>query len=111
MSDTETCKHCGLQILTVVADPGRRRNTWVHADGEQRGKGTCALDPYGFIAGPVGDPCPHTCNAYRDYCGDCGVELTWETRHQFIVSASKPLVYLCPEHYAARSVGEENSQP
>lgn len=57
----DTCKHCGLRILTVVADPARQRGTWVHDEGEQRGKHRCALDPYGFDAAPERDPCSHAC--------------------------------------------------
>lgn len=45
------CKHCGLELAQDKY--GNRR----HAEGAQQGKARCALDPYGFLAEPVGTPC------------------------------------------------------
>lgn len=59
---TDKCKHCGLKI---VSDTGAQ-HTWRHLEGQQFGKATCALDPYGFTAGPEGEACPHVCRAVWD---------------------------------------------
>lgn len=57
------CKHCRLRLE-------ERGDTWVHAEGDQRGKHTCALDPYGFHAEPVGTLCSgnpaNPCNGFKD---------------------------------------------
>lgn len=45
------CKHCGL---TLRQDS---YGNWLHAEGDQQGKHTCAVEPYGFHAEPVGTPC------------------------------------------------------
>jgi len=49
------CKHCGVPITLN----GR---TWVHVEGYQAGKHTCALDPYGYGAAPIGVPCERPCS-------------------------------------------------
>lgn len=53
----EQCKHCGLAIGGA--------NGWVHLEGKQRLMHRCALDPYGFDAAPVGEPCSPMCNGYE----------------------------------------------
>lgn len=58
------CKHCGLGIEVTNKSP-----SWVHAEGEQQRKHTCAVEPYGFHAEPVGEPCgdhpANPCNGAR----------------------------------------------
>lgn len=49
----ETCKHCELRIEKRL----EKSLDWLHAEGVQAGKYTCAIDPYGFHAEPVGEPC------------------------------------------------------
>lgn len=54
------CKHnCGHRIV-------RRGHSWVHAEGPQIGKNRCAINPYGYNAAPIGEPCDRTCNGYRE---------------------------------------------
>lgn len=57
------CKHCHLGIRDVG-------NGYVHTEGPQQGKHTCALDPYGYHAEPVGTPCGtypvNPCNGARE---------------------------------------------
>lgn len=50
-----SCKHCGLQITL-------KGQSWVHVEGDQAGKHTCALDPYGYGAAPIGAPCERPCS-------------------------------------------------
>ena len=57
-----TCKHCGLPVARVS---GEGSPYYVHAEGPQRHKMTCALDPYGFNAEPVGADCERICNGSR----------------------------------------------
>lgn len=57
-----TCKHCGL-LLGGVSGEGSRY--YVHAEGPQRHKMTCAIDPYGFNGEPVGVDCERICNGSR----------------------------------------------
>lgn len=54
----ETCKHCGLGITDSA---GR----WVHSEGLQQRLRTCAIEPYGYEAAPVGEPCNFTCIGAR----------------------------------------------
>lgn len=49
----QTCKHCGLRIEKRPA----KSADWLHAEGAQQGKHTCALSPYGFHAEPMSAPC------------------------------------------------------
>jgi hypothetical protein len=58
------CKHCPDRIaLTPVS------SSYVHIEGDQAGKHTCAVNPYGFHAEPVGAPCgdhpANPCNGSR----------------------------------------------
>jgi hypothetical protein len=57
------CKHCGLRIDADKA--GNLR----HMEGDQRGKYTCGIEPYGFHAEPLGTPCgdhpANPCNGSR----------------------------------------------
>ncbi|UVF60295.1 hypothetical protein SEA_MURP_21 [Gordonia phage Murp] len=48
------CKHCGL---TMRGEPGH----WLHAEGKQRGKSRCAVEPYGFNAEASGEECQFIC--------------------------------------------------
>ena len=57
-----TCKHCGLTLGGVSGEGSRY---YVHAEGPQRWKMTCAIDPYGFNAEPVGAECERICNGSR----------------------------------------------
>ena len=63
----ERCKHCSLDI---ARDP-RRSNDYSHLEGDQQGKHTCAVEPYGFHAEPVGAPCgdhpANPCNGARGW--------------------------------------------
>lgn len=58
------CKHCPefIAITPQSAD-------YVHVSGVQAGKHTCAVDPYGFHAEPLGSPCSNhpanPCNGAR----------------------------------------------
>lgn len=45
-----TCKHCHLEIMP-------QGDYWVHAEGVHLHKARCAVNPYGFLAEPVGTPC------------------------------------------------------
>lgn len=62
-TSTMKCKHCGL---TLNQDD---YGNWRHAEGVQRGKGRCGIEPYGFLAEPVGTPCSdhpaNPCNGSR----------------------------------------------
>lgn len=58
MPRTDRCKHCGRLI-------DKHGNTWRHVDGPQRGKNTCAIDPYGYEGAPESQPCSHICIATR----------------------------------------------
>jgi hypothetical protein len=64
-SATYFCKHCELRIQQRPGSPD-----WVHAEGDQCCKHTCALDPYGYHAEPVGAPCgnhpANPCNGARN---------------------------------------------
>lgn len=57
------CKHCGLGI------EGEGPYRMHHTEGYQQGKARCALEPYGFLAEPVGTPCgdhpANPCNGAR----------------------------------------------
>ena len=59
------CKHCKLKISSRSHD----RIDWIHVQGDQMGKHTCALEPYGFHAEPEGAPCSdfsaNPCNGSR----------------------------------------------
>lgn len=61
------CKHCDLKI---EKRPDKSRD-WMHAEGLQQGKHTCAVSPYGFHAEPVGAPCSdhpaNPCNGARGF--------------------------------------------
>ncbi len=58
------CKHCGDRIAIVAFSRG-----YVHIEGDQAGKHTCAIEPYGFHAEPVGTECStnpaNPCNGSR----------------------------------------------
>ena len=54
---TATCKHCDVKIVLNGA-------TWVHSEGDHIGKHTCAIDPYGYGAAPIGAPCTPICNGH-----------------------------------------------
>lgn len=60
-----TCKHCGEQIVIDKA----KSSDWLHATGVQAGRHTCAVNPYGFHAEPVGTECgnypANPCNGAR----------------------------------------------
>lgn len=60
--DTVRCKHCE-EWLVDLGQPALGQRAWTHATGEQRGKTTCALDPYGYQGEPVDTPCGRTCRA------------------------------------------------
>lgn len=64
--DVATCKHC---LLRIGKQPEKSAD-WLHAEGAQQGKHTCALDPYGFHAEPVGTACSthpaNPCNGSRN---------------------------------------------
>ncbi|TXI62208.1 hypothetical protein [Mycolicibacterium mageritense] len=49
-----TCKHCDLSIEN-------RGSSWTHTEGPQSGLHRCAVEPYGYDAAPVGEPCSHAC--------------------------------------------------
>lgn len=53
------CKHCGLGIT-------ERSGVWVHTEGPQERKRTCAINPYGYDAAPDGEPCVDHCNGHRE---------------------------------------------
>jgi hypothetical protein len=53
----DVCKHCGLDIVSPKGMP----HTWSHAEGYQRGKHRCAVEPYGYDASPERDPCSFAC--------------------------------------------------
>lgn len=57
---TAVCKHCGRAIATTRPEAG-----WSHVDGGQRGMNRCHGDdsglPYGYDAGPEGEPCGIGC--------------------------------------------------
>ncbi len=57
------CKHCGEPLTRQPV------GNHVHAAGDQAGKGRCALEPYGFMAEPIGTPCSdhpaNPCNGSR----------------------------------------------
>lgn len=59
------CKHCGL----LIEKRPEKSLDWLHAEGDQQGMHTCALNPYGFHAEPVGAPCSdhpaNPCNGSR----------------------------------------------
>ena len=59
------CKHCGL---TIEKRP-EKSASWLHADGQQQGRHTCAIEPYGFHAEPMGTSCgdhpANPCNGAR----------------------------------------------
>ncbi|QPL15282.1 hypothetical protein [Mycobacterium phage Kashi_BG2] len=48
----QPCKHCGEQIAAVASS-----RDYVHIEGDHAGKHRCAIEPYGFLAEPVGTPC------------------------------------------------------
>ncbi len=54
------CKHCGLYI----SDLGYG---WIHDSGGQAGKHRCALEPYGYDAEPVGEPCSFACRGHQEW--------------------------------------------
>ena len=62
MAATPPCKHCHLQLVLRGTD-------YVHAEGPQTGMGTCAKEPYGYHAEPIGQPCSahpaNPCNGAR----------------------------------------------
>lgn len=60
MSDTSLtkCKHCGLALK---GEP----NNWLHAEGKQRGKQRCAVEPHGFNGEAPGEDCSHICLGSR----------------------------------------------
>lgn len=77
------CKHCDDRI--ALDSPNTDHH--VHIEGDQKGKVTCAVEPYGFHAEPVGAPCgdhpANPCNGSqgltprpdnRNRFADCGVE-------------------------------------
>jgi len=59
-ASTATCKHCGRTIAAA-----RWWTGWVHVDGAQSGMNRCHSDdsglPYGYDAGPDGEPCGRGC--------------------------------------------------
>ncbi|BCK58358.1 hypothetical protein [Nocardia wallacei] len=59
------CKHCDGPIHRTPKAGG----DFVHSDGDQAGRHTCPVDPYGFHAEPVGTPCGdfpfNPCNGAR----------------------------------------------
>ncbi|OBK04021.1 hypothetical protein A5637_13135 [Mycolicibacterium fortuitum] len=61
----EPCKHCPDRIAIL---PERSRD-YIHVEGDQAGKHTCAVEPYGFHAEPVGAECSahpaNPCNGSR----------------------------------------------
>jgi len=64
MAEPVICKHCHGPIHHT-----RKTSDWVHADGDQAGRHTCPVDPYGFHAEPVGTECHggpvNPCNGAR----------------------------------------------
>jgi hypothetical protein len=60
--DAPMCKHCGLALGGVSGEGSRY---YVHTEGPQRGLMTCAIDPYGFNAEPIGSECERICNGSR----------------------------------------------
>lgn len=68
------CKHCELRIEIRRA----RSKSWVHAEGLQAGRHTCAVKPYGFHAEPVGTPCSdfpaNPCNGARGFVVEVGAD-------------------------------------
>lgn len=55
----DECKHCGLEIRSSDG------KNWSHAEGYQRGKNRCAVDPYGYDAAPADQPCSPDCRGSR----------------------------------------------
>lgn len=65
MSTTpEPCKHCSDRIAITP-----KSRSYVHVEGLQAGKHTCAVEPYGFHAEPIGAACSdnpaNPCNGSR----------------------------------------------
>lgn len=62
--DVQSCKHCNDQIAMTP-----QSSSFVHIEGWQQGKHTCAVKPYGFHAEPIGAPCSdfpaNPCNGSR----------------------------------------------
>ncbi|QBP31186.1 hypothetical protein SEA_ARGIE_69 [Mycobacterium phage Argie] len=62
--DVQPCKHCDDRIAVTP-----RSSDFVHIEGDQQGKHTCAVEPYGFHAEPVDLPCgdhpANPCNGSR----------------------------------------------
>jgi hypothetical protein len=57
-SDPPVCKHCGERIGPPIRQ--------LHLTGRQVGKYTCALEPYGYMAERIGQPCdPRACIGAR----------------------------------------------
>lgn len=54
MSAPTVCKHCAGPIYRSSKTTTR---DWVHSDGDQAGRHTCPVSPYGFHAEPVGTEC------------------------------------------------------
>lgn len=73
--DLKVCKHCPefIAITPQSAD-------YVHVSGVQAGKHTCAVDPYGFHAEPLGSPCSNNpanpCNGARGLTPRAGQKMT-----------------------------------
>lgn len=63
-AEPEPCKHCDDRIAIMAFS-----RDYVHIEGLQAGKHTCAVSPYGFHAEPVGAPCSdnpaNPCNGSR----------------------------------------------
>jgi hypothetical protein len=64
ITEPQPCKHCDDRIaLTPMS------GSFLHVEGDQMGKHTCAVDPYGFHAEPIGAPCSdfpaNPCNGSR----------------------------------------------
>lgn len=53
----DTCKHCGLAIVSETGEA----HTFRHAEGKQRQLNRCALRTYGYDAEPAHHPCSHAC--------------------------------------------------
>lgn len=53
MSVPVICKHCHLRIAIT----SNSNSCYIHLEGHQQGKHTCAIEPYGYHAEPIGTRC------------------------------------------------------
>lgn len=60
-SQITECKHCHLSI-----EPVCESEQWIHIEGPQKMLHTCAVYPYGYEAGPIGEQCGENCRCVWD---------------------------------------------